>query len=102
MGGRSEGNRRLKPVGREDESNRNRRYGGLLMLIQGIKTVGICGIGQMGSACTVAFCRAGYDVIPWARNADKLELIDQSLEALGRWCDGNLDRSSRIRRETWE
>ena len=72
------------------------------MLVQGIKTVGICGIGKMGSACAVAFCRAGYDVILWARNADKLELIDQSLEALDRWCDENLDRSSRIRREIWE
>jgi 3-hydroxyacyl-CoA dehydrogenase len=72
------------------------------MLIQGTKTVGICGIGQMGSACAVAFCRAGYDVIPWARNADILELIDPSLETLDRWCDENLDRSSRIRREIWE
>lgn len=54
-----------------------------------IGTIGICGIGQMGSACAVAFRRAGFDVMLWARSPEKLASIDESLDAMDKWCDEN-------------
>lgn len=44
----------------------------------------------MGSACAIAFRRAGYDVLLWARNADKLDRIDGPLKTLESWCDEHL------------
>ena len=37
-----------------------------------IKTVGICGLGQMGAAAAVCFGRAGYRVLLWGRDLKKL------------------------------
>jgi 3-hydroxybutyryl-CoA dehydrogenase len=36
------------------------------------KTIGICGIGQMGASASIAFKRAGYRVLLWARDPNKL------------------------------
>ncbi len=49
-----------------------------------MKTVGICGAGQMGAAAAVCFRRAGYPVILWARNPKKLPAIRQTLARLSK------------------
>ncbi|MEM9646203.1 MAG: 3-hydroxyacyl-CoA dehydrogenase family protein [Planctomycetota bacterium] len=61
------------------------------MKLGDIKTVGICGIGQMGSACAVAFRRAGYRVLLWARDAEKLKGVRSSWEDMEAWGDENTD-----------
>ena len=52
-----------------------------------LRTVGICGIGQMGSAAVVAFVRGGYDVLVWARNREKLDALPPQIERMSRWAD---------------
>ena len=54
-----------------------------------METIGICGIGQMGSACALAFRRFGYDVRLWARDVEKLDRVTESIDAMDRWCDEN-------------
>ena len=58
-----------------------------------MKTIGICGIGQMGSACALAFRRFGYDVRLWARDADKLAAVVPAIDEMDRWCDENTSMS---------
>lgn len=55
-----------------------------------IRTVGVCGIGQMGSACAVAFQRAGYRVLLWARDEAKLEAVAEPIAAMTDWCHEHL------------
>ena len=50
-----------------------------------IRTVGICGIGQMGAAAAVCFKRAGYRVLLWARNPCKLAAVEETLQSLDTW-----------------
>ena len=54
------------------------------------KTIGICGIGQMGAAAAVAFSRAGYRVLLWARDHDKLRAVAAKLRELEQWADEHL------------
>ncbi|QDV61004.1 3-hydroxyacyl-CoA dehydrogenase family protein [Crateriforma conspicua] len=56
-----------------------------------IQTIAIAGIGQMGTACAVAFRRAGYRVLLWGRNAEKLAAVQPSLQQMDQWCDQNSD-----------
>jgi 3-hydroxyacyl-CoA dehydrogenase-like protein len=49
------------------------------------KTIGICGIGQMGASAAVAFKRAGYRVLLWARARDKLRSVAARLCDLEQW-----------------
>ena len=51
------------------------------------RRVGICGIGQMGSACAVAFSRAGHDAVLWARDPDKLAAVESEIDRSTTWCD---------------
>ena len=60
-----------------------------------IKTIAVCGIGQMGAAAAVSYQRAGYDVLLWARNADKLREIRTTLNRLNAWMDEQVGPSSR-------
>jgi 3-hydroxybutyryl-CoA dehydrogenase len=60
-----------------------------------LKTIAVCGIGQMGAAAAVAFQRAGYDVLLWARNADKLREIRATLDRLNAWMDEHVGASAR-------
>ena len=60
-----------------------------------MKVIGICGIGQMGAAAAVAFQRAGYRVLLWARNEDKLRAIEPGLTGLAAWSDANLGPARR-------
>lgn len=55
-----------------------------------IKTIAICGIGQMGAAAAVSFQRAGYDVLLWARNEEKLRATRATLDRLNAWMDEQL------------
>ena len=50
-----------------------------------MKTIGICGAGQMGAAAAVSFQRAGYPVLLWARNPDKSPAIRQTVTDLDAW-----------------
>jgi 3-hydroxybutyryl-CoA dehydrogenase len=66
-------------------------------------TIGICGIGQMGAAAAVAFRRAGYRVLLWARNAAKLEAVQETLDTLEQWLDdhvGPVEACGQIERVT--
>lgn len=54
-----------------------------------MKTVGICGAGQMGAAAAVSFQRAGYPVILWARDPRKLPSIRKTLARLDAWLNRN-------------
>jgi 3-hydroxybutyryl-CoA dehydrogenase len=50
-----------------------------------IKTVGVCGLGQMGISAAVSFQRAGYQVLLWGRNTKKLEDSQQEIDRLTQW-----------------
>lgn len=52
-----------------------------------IRKVGICGIGQMGSAAVVAFVRGGYEVLVWARDGKKLDELSPRIESMLQWAD---------------
>lgn len=49
------------------------------------KCIGVCGIGQMGAAAAVSYRRAGYRVLLWARNPNKLAAVQQTLGELDEW-----------------
>jgi 3-hydroxybutyryl-CoA dehydrogenase len=63
-------------------------------------TIGICGIGQMGSSAAVAFQRAGYRVLLWARDATKLRAIEAKLVQLATWSEKHLGPTKRPGGET--
>ena len=54
-----------------------------------IRTVGICGVGQMGAAAAVAFKRAGYRVLIWNHRPERLEALPPRLAVLEDWLDRN-------------
>ena len=58
-------------------------------------TVGICGIGQMGSCAAIAFQRAGYPVLLWARDAVKLRAVETKLNQLATWSEQHLGPAKR-------
>ena len=58
------------------------------------KTIGICGIGQMGAAAAVAFKRAGYRVLLWARHRDKLRAVAAKLDELEQWTHKQMGAAS--------
>ena len=60
-----------------------------------LKTIGICGIGQMGASAAIAFKRAGYRVLLWARNRAKLGSVEASLRELEQWSDKHLGTTTR-------
>ena len=57
--------------------------------------IGICGIGQMGSSAAVAFQRAGYRVLLWARNAEKLRAVETQLSELTAWSNQHVGPAKR-------
>jgi 3-hydroxybutyryl-CoA dehydrogenase len=60
-----------------------------------LNTIAVCGIGQMGAAAAVAFQRAGYDVLLWARNIEKLRAVQETLDRLNVWMDEHIGPSLR-------
>jgi 3-hydroxybutyryl-CoA dehydrogenase len=65
------------------------------MPVSGINTVAILGIGQMGAAAAVAFQRAGYRVLLWTRNAEKLHAIRTELDRLNTWMNEQIGPATR-------
>jgi 3-hydroxybutyryl-CoA dehydrogenase len=59
------------------------------------KTIAICGIGQMGAAGAVSYERAGYDVLLWARNGEKLRAVQRTLDRLNAWMDEHVGAATR-------
>jgi len=59
------------------------------------KTIGICGIGQMGASAAVAFQRAGYRVLLWARAHDKLRAVAARLGEMEQWSNEQLGAAPR-------
>jgi 3-hydroxybutyryl-CoA dehydrogenase len=55
-----------------------------------IRTVGICGSGQMGVAAAVCFRRAGYRVLLWLRNPAKLAVVHETFSELEGWMRENM------------
>ena len=64
------------------------------------QTIGICGIGQMGSSAAIAFQRAGYRVLLWARDATKLRAVETKLAQLAAWSNQHLGPAKRADGET--
>jgi 3-hydroxybutyryl-CoA dehydrogenase len=58
-------------------------------------TIGICGIGQMGASSAVAFQRAGYRVLLWARDPAKLRAVEKELARQSSWSDEHIGPAKR-------
>lgn len=58
-------------------------------------TIGICGIGQMGASSAVAFQRAGYRVLLWARDEEKLRAVESELARQSAWSNENIGPAKR-------
>ncbi len=58
-------------------------------------TICICCIGQMGASSDVAFQRAGYRVLLWARDKAKLRTVETELARLSAWSDANIGPAKR-------
>jgi 3-hydroxybutyryl-CoA dehydrogenase len=54
------------------------------------RTIGICGIGQIGLALALACYRSGYRVLLFGRAAEKLDHAKQQLGELDSWLNLNL------------
>ena len=52
-----------------------------------IRTVGVCGLGQMGAAVAVSFKRAGYRVLAWNHHPGRLESLQETTTKLDTWMD---------------
>ena len=50
-----------------------------------IRTIGICGVGQMGAAAAVAFKRAGYQVLVWNHRSERLAELPPKIAGLEDW-----------------
>ena len=59
------------------------------------KTIGICGIGQMGASAAIAFKRAGHRVLLWARDPDKLRAVGTRLGEMEQWSNEQLGAATR-------
>ena len=53
-------------------------------------TVGVCGIGQIGLGVALAARRAGFRVLVYGRNAEKLRQAEGRLEKLNEWTNQHL------------
>src|SRR5579859_7836489 len=51
------------------------------------RVIGICGVGQMGAAAAACYRRAGYRVLVWDHNPEKLAQSRPSIDALEAWLD---------------
>ena len=52
-----------------------------------IRTIGVCGLGQMGAAVSVSFKRAGYRVLAWNHHPARLESLHETTSKLDTWMD---------------
>jgi 3-hydroxybutyryl-CoA dehydrogenase len=56
-----------------------------MKIISSPRTIGVCGIGQIGLALGLACWRAGFRVWIYGRNAQKLEQAQRDLERMNAW-----------------
>ena len=56
-----------------------------MAIISSPRTIGVCGIGQIGLALGLACWRSGYRVWLYGRNPQKLEKARRDLESMDRW-----------------
>ena len=52
--------------------------------LQGLK-IGICGVGVIGAGLTTCFKRAGYQVLAWDQDQEKLSTLEQRVSAQELW-----------------
>ena len=52
-----------------------------------IRTVGVCGLGQMGAAVAVSLKRAGYRVLAWNHNPARMESLHATAAGMENWLD---------------
>jgi len=62
--------------------------------VQNIRTIGICGVGQMGAAAAVTFTRAGYRVLAWDHDPGQLDRLQTTAGNLGAWLDQHVGPSN--------
>jgi len=58
-----------------------------MAIITSPRTIGICGIGQIGLALGLACWRSGFHVWLYGRNPHKLDQAHQDLDKMNRWMD---------------
>ncbi len=58
-----------------------------MAIISSPRTIGVCGIGQIGLALGLACWRSGYRVWIYGRNAQKLDQARQNLGKMNRWME---------------
>jgi 3-hydroxybutyryl-CoA dehydrogenase len=58
-----------------------------------IHRIGVCGIGQMGTAAAVCYKRAGYQVVLWDNDATKRESAAERLAELEVWLEKHVGLS---------
>ena len=56
-----------------------------MAIISSHRTIGVCGIGQIGLALGLACWRSGFRVWLYGRNAAKLAQAQKDLEGMDRW-----------------
>jgi 3-hydroxybutyryl-CoA dehydrogenase len=56
--------------------------------------IAICGSGQMGTGLVTCFKRAGYRVLVWDHDPEKLSTLERRVSALDSWLDQNLGSPS--------
>jgi 3-hydroxybutyryl-CoA dehydrogenase len=59
-----------------------------------LPTIGVCGLGQMGSSAAVLFARYGHRVILWGRDEAKLLACRPQLERMSQFLDEHAGRIS--------
>ncbi|MAE60758.1 MAG: 3-hydroxyacyl-CoA dehydrogenase [Planctomycetaceae bacterium] len=60
-----------------------------------VTCIGICGIGQMGAAAAVCCRRAGYRVILWGRDRQKLDRVTNTIDQLEAFLDTHMGAPAR-------
>lgn len=74
--------------------HRNGQLGdGLVKTAKTIRTVAICGAGQMGTAAAVSFKRSGYNVLVWNHKRERLSTLVPAATRMESWLDENVGRS---------
>src|SRR6476660_2365528 len=58
--------------------------------VSSMPVVGICGAGQMGAAAAVCFQRAGYRILLWERDPEKLETVHNTVGSLRAWVEQHI------------
>ena len=58
--------------------------------------IAICGVGQMGTGIATCFKRAGYRVLAWDHDPEKLSTLDRRVSELNSWLDQNIGSASKV------